>query len=382
MAGIFGGGGISSSASAETSFTGTTEGAETQTLSGTIATATNRSYSLTGTLVGRAYNDGSAAPETASFTFNALVENNAGTVSVIYGATASANHNPDSWPAPVLFVDGTSVKVSATGQAPHTITWAGSLHTASAGQPTWSPETLSSLFFWADNDVLASLPDGEEIANWHDRSSKGYGASQTTSANRPHKQTVNGIPVVRFVFAASERFGWTVNTTAFRNEINGAAGITGAVVFQYNDTLNTPWFNFTGSGAPAYRIFCDDSSGTRRVNVAARRAVGDSTTTATATIATPSQFQIAIARVNYATGAVSLYLNNGSTAAATATLGGSVGNLAITLDNSFIGANGSLFAQGDAASMLLCNSALSDGNIASLMTYLRTRYSALPVATA
>ena len=228
---------------------------------------------------------------------------------------------------------------------------------AASRRPTFTPASIAGLTLWLKADVGAyqdsggttPCTNGTTVAVWKDQSGNGNDASQVTGAARPTFTTgeLNGLPGVVFndsppTYLATSAFSLPQPcTVAFL-----AKTLNGSILQYYAD----------GTSLNTRNVLLDPNDTTMSLYAGA---------VASATTPAQTSFFAAIAVFNNASSVINVMgtettgLNPGATNGAGVTVGA--------------GAGGTSALKGPMVEVVAYNSALTSGQRAQLMSYLRTR---------
>jgi len=241
--------------------------------------------------------------------------------------------------------------------------------------PAWSPASLANLALWLDASQITGLANADPVTTWNDLSGAGNNATGA-GATRPTYRTnvLNGLPTVRFSGSFLDLAG------AGLNLVRNVAGFTLiAVTNPAASATQQRVLYASAASSGSTRAFLFRIS-TTQFQTGGRRLDADSFASISNTIPATQQFDVWIARYDYANTTVQLYqdavtpvASSSSFQTAGNTQDAASGMIRIGADPA--GGNG---LSGDIAELFAVQRAVTPAEISQIIAYCTAKYALGP----
>jgi hypothetical protein len=244
--------------------------------------------------------------------------------------------------------------------------------------PPEAPQTISGLRLWLDASKITGLSDGAAVTSWSDSSGLGNDAAQATGTKQPSYQTneVNGLPVVQFDGNSDDLAITNANALSVLNAASGLTVFTVCAPSTVNANTRQ-LINWSTDGATNTNRFKYGQRLTGSgVWALSSRILNADTQINNEGSATSTGYHILGAIMDYSANSATMRLDGAvdatgaaGTAAGTTTAANS---LALTIGSRADGA--AEFWLGNIAEIITYDRTLTGGEIATIESYLTTKY--------
>jgi DMSO/TMAO reductase YedYZ molybdopterin-dependent catalytic subunit len=241
-----------------------------------------------------------------------------------------------------------------------------------------APQTVSGLRLWLDASKITGLADGAAVTSWSDSSGLGNDAVQATGTKQPSYQTneVNGLPVVQFDGNSDDLAITNANALSVLNAASGLTVFTVCAPSTVNANTRQ-LINWSTDGATnTNRFKYGQRLTTSGVWALSSRILNADTQINNEGSATSTGYHILGAIMDYSANSATMRLDGAvdatgaaGTAAGTTTAANS---LALTIGSRADGA--AEFWLGNIAEIITYDRTLTGGEIATIESYLTTKY--------